>query len=165
MALLQADAAYQAITSRLEATAGLKHPKMPALARVLRAHFEEFEAARVAAEAAGEAGGEPLGGGFTCACLTGARHFTQACAAADPAPPLDRGLTGPDDGVTRAIVFCNNRELVAAIQQELRGDEPLLRARWGGASGGGVGVPRPRPRARGRGGGGQAACHKLRAWR
>jgi len=66
---------------------------MPALSRVLRAHFEDFEAAKVAAEVGGAAA---------------------------------------DDDVTRAIVFCNNRELVALMQRELRGEEPLIRARWVG---------------------------------
>jgi hypothetical protein len=36
-----------------QATSGVKHPKMPALAEVLLQHFQEFEAALVAAEAEG----------------------------------------------------------------------------------------------------------------
>ncbi|KIZ06693.1 Fanconi anemia, complementation group M [Monoraphidium neglectum] len=87
------DAAYRQMVDRLKATSGVKHPKMPALAEVLLQHFQEFEAAQVAAEVAG--------------------------GGADGAPL---------DDITRAIVFCNNRELVAVIQGELAQHEPLIRA-------------------------------------
>ena len=55
---LAAQPLYRQACERLEATAALPHPKMPALADELRRHFRGFEAARAAQEAAGEVDGE-----------------------------------------------------------------------------------------------------------